>query len=285
MASLRQIRRRMKSVENIHEITAAMEMIAAFRCKKAEGRFSRSRAYLAELEKLVSKISSGTGEVKDALFAKREIKNKALVVMTGDKGLCGAYNANILRAALGWQKEQTAQTAFIPVGKVGAEFLRKRKAQVLASYPDKSAADLAMAQKLMAQLKELYLSGQVDEIAVLYMSFRVGGTGRIQIAPLLPFSWLTEKKAEGGTPDDYLVEPDRETLYLALLKKYTEGKMLLLLLESLTSEFAARMVSMKQATENGEEVLDDLKLLKNKTRQATITRELSEIVAGASILV
>ena len=285
MASLRQIKRRMKSVENIHEITAAMEMIAAFRFKKAEGRFSRSRAYLVELEKLVSNVSSAVSDIQDPLFEKREVKKKALVVMTGDKGLCGAYNVNLLREAMRWQKAQTVPVCFIPVGKVGNEFFKKRRAETPLAYPEKSGADLALAQKLTNELKQLFLSGAVDAVDILYTNFKVGGTGRILTVPFLPLNYLLEGKKEGADASDYIAEPDFASLFITLLKKFTEGKAFLLLLESLTSEYAARMVAMKQATVNGEEVLDDLKLLKNKTRQATITRELSEIVAGASILV
>jgi F-type H+-transporting ATPase subunit gamma len=284
MASLRQIRRRMKSIENINEITKAMEMIAAFRFKKAEGRFLRTRSYFAEMEKLIANLAGSAGGLGDALFAPRDVKKKALVVMTGDKGLCGAYNTNLIRAAIQWTRENAAfEPSLIPVAKVGFETFRKRQLPVAAGYPEKASADLALAKRITGDLKELYLSGRYDSIEILYAGYRAGGSGVIRTIPFLGLRYLADTAAaSSGT--EYLFEPTFEAVFSNLLEKYLEGKMYVTLLESLTSEHSARMVAMKQASENGEEVLHDLKLLRNKTRQATITRELSEIVSGASVL-
>jgi F-type H+-transporting ATPase subunit gamma len=285
MASLRQIRSRMKSIKNIHEITKAMEMIAAFRFKKAENRFTRSKGYFTEMEKLIANLSASAKDLSDPLFAKRDVKKKALVVMTGDKGLCGAYNTNLMRAALNWLKENAAYEAhIIPVAKVGYEFFKRKHYSFLNAYPEKSAVDFSLAKKITEELVTLFLSGKVDSIDLLYTNYRVGGTGRGHIVPFLGLNYLTANAKEGEGLD-YIYEPDFNSVFISLLTKYLEGKMYTALLESLTSEYSARMVAMKQATENGEEVLDALKLLRNKTRQATITRELSEIVGGASVLV
>ena len=286
MASLRQIKRRMKSIENIHEITKAMEMIAAFRFKKAEGRFSRSRAYLLEMENILSNLSAAAPNLSHPLFEKRKGFKKTLVVMTGDKGLCGAYNANILRATNHWLKEnRDGEVSFVPVGKVGYETLKKRQFPLAAFYPEKALADLDLAKKITEDMKNIFLKKQADSIELLYTSYRTGGTGQNKTIPFLPLNYLIEGRKTKGSPIDYIYEPDFNGVFFSLLEKFLEGKMYLTLLESLTSEYSARMIAMKQATENGEEVLDDLRLLRNKTRQATITRELSEIVGGASILV
>ena len=286
MASLRQIRRRMKSIENIHEITRAMEMIAAFRFKKAEGRFSRSRAYLSEMENILANLSGSAENLTHPLFEKRKVAKKTLIVMTGDKGLCGAYNANILRTANHWLKQnRDGEVSFVPVGKVGYETLKKRQLVLAAFYPEKASADLNLAKKITEDMKNIFLKKQTDSIELLYTSYRAGGTGQNKIVPFLPLNYLVENRKIKGSPVDYIYEPDFNSVFFSLLQKFLEGKMYLTLLESLTSEYSARMVAMKQATENGEEVLDDLRLLRNKTRQATITRELSEIVSGASILV
>lgn len=285
MASLRQIRRRMRSIENIHEITKAMEMIAAFRFKKAENRFSKSRHYLAEMEKLVANLSAAATELRDPLFEKRDVRRKTLVLFTGDKGLCGAYNSNLIRLASQWLKDNaSSETSLVPVGKVGYEYFRKRNVRMLASYPEKTAADLALAKKITEELKSLFLSSKTDSIEFLYTTYRVGSTGQNRVTPFLALRYLVER-ASATAEIDYIYEPGFDTVFSALLGRYLEGKMFLTLLESLTSEYSARMVAMKQATENGEEVLDSLRLLRNKTRQATITRELSEIVSGASVLV
>ncbi|MCG3177146.1 MAG: ATP synthase gamma chain [Candidatus Omnitrophica bacterium] len=284
MASLRQIRRRMKSIENIHEITKAMEMIAAFRFKKAENRFSRSRAYLGELEKLVGNLAAAAGRMEDPLFERRELKRKTLVVMTGDKGLCGAYNSNLLRTAQGWMRDNAAyELSVLPIGKVGAEFFRRKKAPLIGTGGERGAVDAAYGKRLNEELKQLFLSGRTDSVEILHTNYRVGGTGQNVFTPFLSLSWLMDRPSQGLA--EYIYEPGFKDVFLTLLSRYLEGKVYLTLLESVTSEYSARMVAMKQATENGEEVLDSLKLLRNKTRQATITRELSEIVGGAAALV
>lgn len=289
MASLRQIRQRMKAIHNIHGITKAMQMIAAFRFKKAENRFSRSRAYFAEMEKLVANLSASAVHLKDPLFEKRKVARKALVVITGDKGLCGAYNSNLMRAANAWREAESAagfETFIVPVAKVGYELFRKRQVPTLLGYPEKALVDLELAKKVTEDLKGLFLSGQVDAIDVLYSAYRAGTAGTLRTVPLLSLHYLIENaRSTDKNPVEYLYEPDFEAVFLNLVARYLEGKVYMILLESLTSESSARMIAMQQATDNAEDVLDNLKLLRNKTRQATITRELSEIVGGANALV
>lgn len=287
MASLRQIRQRMKAIHNIHGITKAMGMIATFRFKRAETRFSRSRNYFLELEKLVANLSAAAGdELTNPLFEARKVKTKALVVMTGDKGLCGAYNSGLIKAASSWLAENAAYSpVIIPVAKVGYEFFRKRKVATALGYPEKAMVDLALGKKVTEELLQLFLSGKADSIEILYAAYRAGTPGRVTLVPFLSLSYLREKAARQKESVDYLYEPDFAGVFDTVLSRYLEGKVYMTLLESLTSESSARMLAMKQATDNAEEVMDDLKLLRNKTRQATITRELSEIVAGASVLV
>ncbi len=206
--------------------------------------------------------------------------------MTGDKGLCGAYNMNLLKAAILWKKQNSAfETSFVPVGKVGYESLRKKGHALALFYPEKALADLSLAKKMTEEIKNLYLSKKADEVYLIYTKFKAGGSGQSAIEPILPLNHLIENRKDRSAPVDYIYEPGFEKVFFDLLQRYLEGKIYLSVLESLTSEYSARMMAMKQASENGEEVLFDLKLLKNKTRQAVITRELSEIVAGASILV
>lgn len=286
MASLRQIRRRMKSVKSINDITKAMQMISTFRFKKAETRFSKIRAYLMELENILANLSAAAPELQHPLFEVRPVKKRAIVVMTGDKGLCGAYNTGVLRSMLQWSKEHASTAlSYIPVGKVGYETLKKRRYDLVLFYPEKALADLSLAKKMTEELKTLYIEKKVDAIDLLYTTFKVGGAGSNKVIPFLPLNHLMENKKDSKSAVDYIYEPNFEQVFFSLLQKFLEGKIYLSLLESLTSENSARMMAMKQASENGEEVLEDLKLLKNKTRQATITRELSEIVGGASVLV
>ncbi len=287
MASLRQIRQRMKAIHNIHGITKAMGMIATFRFKRAENRFSRSRSYFLELEKLVANLSAAAGEeLTHPLFEKRVTKKKALVVMTGDKGLCGAYNSSLLKIASTWLTDNAAcAPTVVPVAKVGSEFFRKRKTAVLLTYPEKAMADLTLAKKITEELLDAFLKGKVDSVEILYSAYRAGTPGRPVTVPFLSLDYLRQKADTRTQTVDYINEPDFETVFKSVLSRYLEGKVYMTLLESLTSESSARMLAMKQATDNAEEVMDNLKLLRNKTRQATITRELSEIVGGASVLV
>lgn len=287
MASLRQIRQRMKAIKNIHGITKAMQMIAAFRFKKAENRFSRSRAYFAEMEKLVANLSAAAVNLDHPLFEKRKVKKKALVVITGDKGLCGAYNTNLMRAAANWRRENAdSETFIVPVAKVAYELFRKRHVPTLLGYPEKALVNLELAKKVTEELKELFISGQVDSIEVLYAGYKAGTPGTVRKLPLLSLGYLMDgAKSADKNQTEYLYEPDFNTVFFTLLGRYLEGKIYMILLESLTSESSARMIAMQQATDNAEDVLDNLKLLRNKTRQATITRELSEIVGGANALV
>ena len=284
----------MKAIHNIHGITKAMGMIATFRFKRAENRFSRSRNYFLELEKLVANLSSSIDNVgaglKPApmgpLFEARKMKTKALVVMTGDKGLCGAYNSGLLKAATTWLAENAAHApVIIPVAKVGFEFFRRRKTVTALGYPEKAMVDLALGKKVTEELLELFLSGKVDSIEILYAAYRAGTPGKVTLVPFLSLAYLKKKAKSQKDAVDYIYEPDFQAVFRSVLSRYLEGKIYMTLLESLTSESSARMFAMKQATDNAEDVLDNLKLLRNKTRQATITRELSEIVAGASVLV
>ena len=276
----------MKSVQSINSISKAMQMISTFRFKRAENRFSKIRAYLLELGGVLSNLSSAVADLEHPLFEKRQVKKKTLIILTGDKGLCGAYNANLIKAALEWRRQNAAyKTAFVSVGKVGSEVLRKKGHRLALVYPEKAAADFALAKKMVGDLKQLFLSRSSDEISLVYTRFKAGGTGQTVVEPLLPLNHLIESRKKSSTTVDYIYEPGFDKVFFDLLQRYLDGKMYLSLLESLTSETSARMMAMKQASDNGEEVLHDLKLLKNKTRQAVITRELSEIVGGASILV
>ncbi|MEI8345640.1 MAG: ATP synthase F1 subunit gamma, partial [Candidatus Omnitrophota bacterium] len=264
----------------------AMEMIAAFRFKRAENRFQKTRAYLRDMEQIVGNLSASKPSLPNPLFDERKVASKALVFLSADKGLCGSYNVNLMRVALRWLDENKAfRPILVPVGKVAAVFFRKRGIETAAVYPDKTHADFALAQKLTGFLKDGYLAGRLDQVEVLYTPYRSGSMGSPALVPFLSLSHLASaaSKADAKAKQiDYICEPDFASVLSALLERYLSGKMYLLLLESLTSELNARRIAMSQATDNGQEVLDRLTLLRNKTRQAAITNELSEIVSGAA---
>lgn len=285
MASLRQIRQRMKSIDSIHEITKAMEMISTFRFKRAETRYLKSKVYFEHLESLLANLADGAGDrlMDDPYFSSRKIRKKALLVISADKGLCGSYNSNLVRLAEEWLAANgQEERALIAIGKVSAETLRKRGVNVFDRVLEKPMpAAGKIAKELSDKMKNWFLTGQFDAIDILYASYHAGGAPRNITIPYLNLSYL-QNRQKVVVQNDYIFEPDYDGVFKPLLERYLEGKMYNLLLESFTSEHAARLSAMKQATENGEEVLDDLTLLRNKTRQAVITRELSEIVSGAS---
>jgi F-type H+-transporting ATPase subunit gamma len=282
MASLRQIRRRMKSIDSIHEITKAMEMIATFRFKKAETRFTKAKNFFAGIEKLLGNLCGAIEVPAGPFFEKRTIRKKTLLVITADRGLCGSYNTNLVRAAGTWLAANTAfETSLVPVGRIGHRIFKKKNFRLLSAYPDKSTVDTTLAAKIVADLKNQFLTGAADSVEILYAAYR-GGLAREAVIPFLGLSYLLETPKSNGA--DYIYEPDFEGVFTPLLSRYLEARIYLLLLESLTSEQAARRAAMKQATENGEDILDAMTLLRNKTRQASITRELSEIVSGANVV-
>jgi F-type H+-transporting ATPase subunit gamma len=275
----------MRSIENIHEITRAMEMIAAFRFKKAENRFSRSKTYFSETEKLVRNLAASRESLAHPLFEKRPVRKKTLVVFTGDKGLCGSYNANLLKAASAWLGDNRAfEPSLVPVGKVGLDSFKKRGVSILFSHPEKSAVTFESASAMAGDLQKTYFDRRTDSVELLYASYRLGTAGVVSLVPYLGLGYVLDR-AKSPHSFEPIFEPDFEGVFSPLLSKFLQIRIYGVFLESLASEYSARMIAMKQATENGEEVLDSLRLLRNKTRQATITRELSEIVGGASVLV
>ena len=228
MASLRQIRRRMKSVQSINSITKAMQMISTFRFKRAETRFSKIRAYFQELGGILSNLSSAAVNLEHPLFEKREVKKKTLIVMTGDKGLCGSYNTNLFKNALLWKKQNAAyEVSMIPVGKVGYESFKKKGHSLALFYPEKAAADFTLAKKMTEEVKNLYLSGKADEVSLIYTRFKAGGAGLTVVEPLLPLNHLVENKNDKTQPVDYIYEPGFEQVFFDLLQRYLDGKIYL----------------------------------------------------------
>lgn len=285
MASLRQIRRRIKSVESIHEITNAMQMIAAFRFKRAEMGYTRSAPYIGEIEPMLLRLIHPEKSVDWPLFEKRAVLKKALVIFAADRGLCGSYNVNIFRAVSEWEQNNSAvENFFYPIGKVGVQFIKKKRLNLLGSFLEKSSADAKTYFDIADELKKAFLDGRVDSIELLYTSYHRGSQGVIKRVPYLGLHYMLDQYQSTSVQKDILFERDYPDVVEALTKRYLVEKLRGVFLESLTSEHNARMIAMKQATDNGDEVLDYLTLLRNKTRQASITNELAEIVSGANSL-
>jgi F-type H+-transporting ATPase subunit gamma len=286
MASLRELRRRIKSVESIRGITKAMEMISAVRYKKINTRYRKATPFFAGLERLVGRIASEELTALNPYFEARPKKRELLLVITGDRGLCGSFNSAILKELQKYMAADDARELVLyPVGKVAAGFARRRELKVWKSWIDigyQFTPD-SLKEKL-GEVTQAYLSGEFDAVNVLTVTLSRSGQAKPVIEPFLNLSYLLKKADPAAVEVDYIFEPEKAGVLTALIELFVKQKFFILFLRSVTAEYFARMVAMKQATENGKEVIKKLTLDRNKVRQAMITRELSEIIGGSNAL-
>jgi len=284
MASLRELRRRIKSAENIRGITKAMEIISAVRYKKFTTRYRKAAPFFTELERLMRRIVSDDLAASNPLFTARERKRELLLVITGERGLCGSFNSSILKELGRYLVAgKDRKIALYPIGKTSASFARRRNLDVWKSWTDigyQLTPDLFKDK--VDEIVAAFLSGEFDEVNVLTVSMSRVGVSKPVLEPFLNLSYLRKGSEDSGT--DYIFEPGAESALEALANLFIKQKLFILLLKSVTAEYFARMVAMKQATENGKDVIKKLALERNKVRQAMITRELSEIIGGADAL-
>jgi F-type H+-transporting ATPase subunit gamma len=289
MASGKEIRGKIKSVENTKKITKAMEMVAASKMRKAQERMRAARPYSEKVRNIAANLGKANPEYTHAFMKSNEAKAAGFIVVTTDKGLCGGMNTNILRAVTNKIKDlQTAGvgTQAVAIGNKGLGFLNRVGAKVVSHVTqlgDKPHLDTLIGPTKV--LLDAYAKGEVNAVYLCYTRFINTMKQEPVIMQLLPLSASTmeaESKASGGHAWDYLYEPDPQTVIDELLIRYTESLVYQAVAENMASEQSARMVAMKSATDNAGEVIGELKLVYNKTRQAAITKELSEIVAGAA---
>jgi F-type H+-transporting ATPase subunit gamma len=284
MAAGKEIRGKIKSVENTRKITKAMEMVAASKMRKAQERMRAARPYSDKIRNIAANLSQAHPDYTHAFMQTNESKVVGFIVVSTDKGLCGGMNTNVLRAVTGKLKDaqaagQTAQA--VAIGNKGLGFLNRVGAQVVSHATQ--LGDKAHLEKLIGPVKVLldaYSKGEVNAVYLCYTKFINTMRQEPVIEQLLPLATLTVEKAEHGW--DYLYEPDAQSVIDDLLVRYVEALVYQAVAENMASEQSARMVAMKAATDNAGSVIGELKLIYNKTRQAAITKELSEIVAGAA---
>ena len=294
MPSLKDIRGRIGSVRNIAQITRAMEMVAASRMKRAQDAILAARPYSDELRAALSRVAAVVGEEVDPLLARRPVKRVALIMITTDRGLAGSLNANAIRASLRWTQERIGRATedggrveveAITIGRKGRDGLRRAGIPIAAHFPQlgdrPSFSDVTPIARLVT---EDFLEGKYDEIDVAYSTFVSTLTQRPEIKPLLPIA--TPKQEEGADVenDEYLFEPSPEEVLGRLLPHFVAIDLYRAVLENQASEQSARMIAMRSSTDNANELIEDLTLVYNKTRQATITREMIEIASGAEAL-
>lgn len=282
MPSMRDLKRRIRSIKNTQHITRAMKMVAAAKLRKAQAQVTAARPYTEKLEEVVGRLMASVDLMSQPLAAPREVKKVGYVLITADRGLAGGYNANLIRLAEETLKKETRPAALVTVGRKGRDYFRRRQVEMVRSFTDiGDEPDITQARELARQLVDLYLAGALDEINLIYSRFYSALRQVPRVDRLLPIA--ADVAGEGGV-EDYIYEPSPAVVLQSLLPRYCEIKVYRALLEAKASEHGARMTAMDNATENAAEMIDKLTLSFNRARQAAITREIVEVVAGADAL-
>ncbi|HEU5430208.1 MAG TPA: F0F1 ATP synthase subunit gamma [Thermomicrobiales bacterium] len=286
MANAREIRRRIRSVNNMSQITRAMEMVSAAKMRRAQQRVVASRPYSERLEAMIADLSSLSVDAEQLkefpLLEEREVKRAAVILITPDRGLTGALNLNVIRRASHYiLTDAGVPVEVIAAGKKGRDFMVRTRQDVVAEFTglgDKVTLD--DTRPIAEVAVEDFVSGKVDAVYLVYARFINTLVQHPEMRQILPIV----KPQQSGVYTDYIFEPSPEAVLRNLLPRYVEVQIYQAMLESIASEHSARMVAMRNATENAKELVTDLTLSANKARQAQITREVSEIAAGANAL-
>jgi F-type H+-transporting ATPase subunit gamma len=289
MAAGKEIRGKIKSVENTKKITKAMEMVAASKMRKAQDRMRAARPYAEKIGNIAANLSKANPEYRHPfMVANPDAKSVGFVVVTTDKGLCGGLNTNLLRAATGKLKEVESagqKSEVVAIGNKGLGFMNRIGAKVVAHATQ--LGDSPQLEKLVGPVKTLldaYADGKLSAVYLCYTRFVNTMKQEPVVQQLLPLTAESLETDAAGHAWDYLYEPDAPTVINELLVRYTEALVYQAVAENMASEQSARMVAMKAATDNAGTLIGELKLVYNKTRQAAITKELSEIVSGAAAI-
>jgi F-type H+-transporting ATPase subunit gamma len=287
MATLREVKKRIRSVQSTRRITKAMEMVAAAKLRRAQQRVEQTKPYAQKLDEILSHLAAGSSvEITHPYFEERPVKRKTLVVIVSDRGLCGSFNSNVLRKAEHWIAEnQGPEIEIVAVGKRARDFFRRRQRNVVEYYGEwNGLLDYGRARDIARMLTERFVSGATDEINIIYTRFLSLVRYRVTIDKYLPVARPTVAGEEHAAASAYIFEPTSDKIYSALLPSYANTKMITALAESLASELGSRMMAMGNATRNAGEMVNTLTLDYNKARQAQITKELLEVVSGADAL-
>jgi len=280
--NMRDLKRRIRSIKSTQHITRAMKMVAAAKFRRAQSQVTAARPYTLKLEEVIGRLIGAVDPETQPLAATREVKKVGYVLLTADRGLAGGYNANLIRLADERLRSEGRASALVAVGRKGRDFFRRRQVEMAGSFTDLGdVPDLTQARELARQLMDLYLAGTVDELHLVYSRFYSAIRYVPQIEQLLP---ITSREGEAGTAGEYIYEPSPEAVLQSLLPRYCEIKVYQALLEAKASEHGARMTAMDSATKNAGEMIDKLTLFFNRARQAAITGEILEVVAGADAL-
>jgi F-type H+-transporting ATPase subunit gamma len=282
MPSLIDIRRRIRSVRNTQQITKAMKMVSAAKLRRAQDRVIASRPYGAALRGLLTDVAAAAGAdesvAANPLLARRPEQRVQLVLITSDKGLAGAFNANLIKAAQRFAVEhQPAATDFMLIGRKGRDFFRKRGVPITGEHLGMAKVQYEDAAGIAQKLMERFRSEEIDAVYLLYNEFKSVMAQKVTLAQVLPME--LPKQAE---PVDFIFETPAVEMLAGLLPRYVESELYRALLESAAAEHAARMTAMDAATSNASDMIETLTLYMNRVRQASITKEIIEVVSGAA---
>jgi F-type H+-transporting ATPase subunit gamma len=288
MATLRDIQRRIKSVQSTQKITKAMKLVAAAKFRRAQERILEARPYAKKMNELLGSLVERAGDITHPLLARRDTGRKRLVIVTADKGLCGAFNSNILRESLRFLRgADEASVTLVVVGKKARDFYRRRHFTVkseLLGFWDRLA--YSHAQEIANGVMRDYLAEEVDEVQLMYNEFRSVAVQRPVRQQLLPIQADAESddKDDAGPSEEYIYEPGPESILASLLPRHVTTQVYRALMESAAGEYGARMTAMESASKNAREMINVLTIQYNKARQERITKELLDIVGGAEAL-
>ncbi len=294
MATLKQLRGRIKAAKNIQQITRAMKLVAAARLKRATERALAARPYSEKLREVVGSLSNA-GELPDHPLLKRgEADEFGLILVTAERGLCGSYNTNMIRAAQNFLRESPSSARIIAVGKKGGSFFSKRAYEVVhTQHPPSAGPIYEDAIEVAAIAQKMFEEGKIGRLYICYSKFYSAIRQVPQIVQLLPIEPPSEEQGKPGSSEaaelrtstsDFLFEPDPASLLRALLPRYFLTNVWQAFLEATASEFGARMTAMTNATDNAGKMIQNLTLKANRERQAAITKEILEVVGGAEAL-
>ncbi len=294
MAGLKEVRNRINSVKSTQQITKAMKMVSAAKLRKAQDAITQMRPYSQLLSKIISNLSASDSESNSVYTQEREPNRVLIVVVTSDRGLCGAFNANIVKAALSLVKEkyasqmQAGNVKFLSIGNKGGDTLARRGLNVNKTYQTLfQQLSFAKVKQAGEFILEQFENGEIDRVEVIFNEFKNVITQIVRAEQFLPIVQTvknTDKNIQNTDNVDYFLEPSREEIIEELIPKSLKLQLYKAVLESNASEHGARMSAMDKATENADTIVKDLILVYNRTRQAAITKEILEIVGGAEAL-
>jgi len=282
LPSMRDIRRRIKSIKSTQQITRAMKTVAAAKLRRAQENVLAARPYARFTREMLGRVTAAAGEAYHPLLEVREVEKTAYVVVTADRGLCGGFNANIIRET-NRRLPEAKGPVLVTVGRKARDYFKRREYPIEEQYVGLGEdVHIDQARKIARRLMDIYMEGKVDAIYIVFNRFVNTLVQRPTVIKLLPAEPPGGKKETA--PVDYIFEPSPEAVLEALLPRYVETTVFYALLESKASEHSARMTAMDNATKNAEEMIDTLTLKLNRARQTAITTEISEIVGGAAAL-